>query len=192
MAASWVKTITSPFKKACTFLNHQPPKDKKSKQGFDFDFMGIDFDFLSCCSSSNFLGFYGGGWGWVLVAWVVGCSELEVGLGGGVVWVRGGLGGGVVSVRGGSGWRGGLGWRWLGLVVEGKPPPEPGVTEAAARKRGEGETRGHQRTAVQNTGEAASCRRRYDRSAVERSGDKSAVERRSGDKLLGYWVGTII
>lgn len=33
MATSWVKTITSPFKKACTFLNHQPPRDKKSKQG---------------------------------------------------------------------------------------------------------------------------------------------------------------
>lgn len=38
MAASWVKTITSPFKKACTFLNHPPqqPKDKKSKQGNAF------------------------------------------------------------------------------------------------------------------------------------------------------------
>uniref|UniRef100_A0A803MTI2 J domain-containing protein n=1 Tax=Chenopodium quinoa TaxID=63459 RepID=A0A803MTI2_CHEQI len=33
------------------------------------------------------------------------------------------------------------------------PPPEPGVMEAAARKRGEGETGGHRRTAAQNTGE---------------------------------------
>lgn len=32
MAASWVKTIKAPFKKACTFLNNQPPRDKKSKQ----------------------------------------------------------------------------------------------------------------------------------------------------------------
>ncbi|KAL8489284.1 hypothetical protein ACS0TY_024774 [Phlomoides rotata] len=31
---SWVKTITSPFRKACTFFNHQNHhRDKKSQQG---------------------------------------------------------------------------------------------------------------------------------------------------------------
>ncbi|CBI26032.3 hypothetical protein AAG906_027544 [Vitis piasezkii] len=29
--ASWVKTITSPFRKACTFFNQQP-RDKKSQK----------------------------------------------------------------------------------------------------------------------------------------------------------------
>ncbi|KAG6386274.1 hypothetical protein SASPL_155168 [Salvia splendens] len=29
--ASWVRTITSPFRKACTFFNQ--PRDKKSQQG---------------------------------------------------------------------------------------------------------------------------------------------------------------
>ncbi|KAK4759343.1 hypothetical protein SAY87_022474 [Trapa incisa] len=27
--ASWKKTITSPFRKACTFFNQQPPRDHK-------------------------------------------------------------------------------------------------------------------------------------------------------------------
>ncbi|KAK6125197.1 hypothetical protein DH2020_041063 [Rehmannia glutinosa] len=32
--ASWVRTITSPFRKACTFFNHQNHhRDKKSQQG---------------------------------------------------------------------------------------------------------------------------------------------------------------
>ncbi|XP_061338159.1 uncharacterized protein LOC133285028 isoform X1 [Gastrolobium bilobum] len=30
--ASWKKTITSPFKKACTFFNQQPPRDDKKSQ----------------------------------------------------------------------------------------------------------------------------------------------------------------
>ncbi|XP_004488161.1 uncharacterized protein [Cicer arietinum] len=30
--ASWKKTITSPFKKACTFFNQQPPRDHKKSQ----------------------------------------------------------------------------------------------------------------------------------------------------------------
>ncbi|KAJ1437076.1 hypothetical protein SESBI_03917 [Sesbania bispinosa] len=29
--ASWKKTITSPFKKACTFFNQQPPRDHNKK-----------------------------------------------------------------------------------------------------------------------------------------------------------------
>ncbi|XP_054807142.1 uncharacterized protein LOC129309554 isoform X2 [Prosopis cineraria] len=35
--ASWKKTITTPFKKACTFFNHQPPREhpKKSQSGLD-------------------------------------------------------------------------------------------------------------------------------------------------------------
>uniref|UniRef100_A0A803MVY6 NAC domain-containing protein n=1 Tax=Chenopodium quinoa TaxID=63459 RepID=A0A803MVY6_CHEQI len=76
----------------------------------------------------------------------------EVGLGGGVVWVRCGpgwwgglgwrwawvvgwsglevgLGGGVVWARGGSGWWGGLGWTWLGLVVVGFRGVGSGVGE---------------------------------------------------------------
>jgi len=33
--ASWKKTIATPFKKACTFFNQQPPRDpKKSQTGF--------------------------------------------------------------------------------------------------------------------------------------------------------------
>ncbi|KAF8394757.1 hypothetical protein HHK36_020974 [Tetracentron sinense] len=32
--ASWVRTITSPFRKACNFFNHQP-RDKKSQPGHD-------------------------------------------------------------------------------------------------------------------------------------------------------------
>ncbi|XP_057786624.1 uncharacterized protein LOC131004055 [Salvia miltiorrhiza] len=31
--ASWVRTITSPFRKACTFFNQNQPRDKKSQQG---------------------------------------------------------------------------------------------------------------------------------------------------------------
>ncbi|KAG2407389.1 uncharacterized protein HKW66_Vig0022110 [Vigna angularis] len=30
--ASWKKTITTPFKKACTFFNNQPPRDQKKSQ----------------------------------------------------------------------------------------------------------------------------------------------------------------
>ncbi|XP_020228506.1 uncharacterized protein LOC109809576 [Cajanus cajan] len=29
--ASWKKTITTPFKKACTFFNQQPTRDQKNK-----------------------------------------------------------------------------------------------------------------------------------------------------------------
>ncbi|KAG4946665.1 hypothetical protein AAZX31_15G175300 [Glycine max] len=29
--ASWKKTIATPFKKACTFFNQQPPRDHKNK-----------------------------------------------------------------------------------------------------------------------------------------------------------------
>ncbi|XP_021752313.1 uncharacterized protein LOC110717835 [Chenopodium quinoa] len=48
MAASWVKTITSPFKKACTFLNHQPPKDKKSKQENENTVMALHGEVMAC------------------------------------------------------------------------------------------------------------------------------------------------
>ncbi|KAI4344686.1 hypothetical protein L6164_011884 [Bauhinia variegata] len=30
--ASWKKTITTPFRKACTFFNQQPPRDNKKSQ----------------------------------------------------------------------------------------------------------------------------------------------------------------
>ncbi|KAJ1402990.1 hypothetical protein SESBI_27596 [Sesbania bispinosa] len=30
--ASWKKTITTPFKKACTFFNQQPTRDQKKSQ----------------------------------------------------------------------------------------------------------------------------------------------------------------
>ncbi|KMS98600.1 hypothetical protein BVRB_3g070430 [Beta vulgaris subsp. vulgaris] len=50
MAASWVKTITSPFKKACTFLNHPPqqPKDKKSKQDNENTVMALQGEVMAC------------------------------------------------------------------------------------------------------------------------------------------------
>ncbi|KAK3008807.1 hypothetical protein RJ639_013653 [Escallonia herrerae] len=40
MTTSWVRTIKSPFKKACTFFNQQQPttpRDKKSHQGGEVD-----------------------------------------------------------------------------------------------------------------------------------------------------------
>ncbi|CAO2838342.1 unnamed protein product [Amaranthus hypochondriacus] len=50
MAASWVKTITSPFKKACTFLNHQhPTKDnKKSKSENENTVMALHGEVMAC------------------------------------------------------------------------------------------------------------------------------------------------
>ncbi|MED6183447.1 hypothetical protein PIB30_037961 [Stylosanthes scabra] len=30
--ASWKKTIATPFKKACTFFNNQPPRDNNNKK----------------------------------------------------------------------------------------------------------------------------------------------------------------
>ncbi|KAL9233047.1 hypothetical protein vseg_008089 [Gypsophila vaccaria] len=48
MATSWVKTITSPFKKACTFLNHQPPRDKKSKIEKESRVMALEGDVKAC------------------------------------------------------------------------------------------------------------------------------------------------
>ncbi|KAL2897216.1 E3 ubiquitin-protein ligase HACE1 [Bienertia sinuspersici] len=48
MAASWVKSIASPFKKACTFLNHQPPTDKKSKQENENTVMGLHREVMAC------------------------------------------------------------------------------------------------------------------------------------------------
>ncbi|KAL2922346.1 Glutamyl-tRNA(Gln) amidotransferase subunit B mitochondrial [Bienertia sinuspersici] len=48
MAASWVKSIASPFKKACTFLNHQQPKDKKFKQENENTVMALHGEVMAC------------------------------------------------------------------------------------------------------------------------------------------------
>ncbi|CAA0812857.1 Unknown protein [Striga hermonthica] len=49
--ASWVRTITSPFKKACTFFNHNHHhhKDKKSKQGgHEHRIMDLQGEVMAC------------------------------------------------------------------------------------------------------------------------------------------------
>ncbi|CAM8903094.1 hypothetical protein QQ045_010355 [Rhodiola kirilowii] len=38
---SWVRSITSPFKKACSFFNYQQ-KDKKSQQGHEIQRTNMD------------------------------------------------------------------------------------------------------------------------------------------------------
>ncbi|KAL8151303.1 hypothetical protein V2J09_021111 [Rumex salicifolius] len=49
MATSWVKSIASPFKKACTFLNQQPPREKKSKdQGNENRGMDLQGEVMAC------------------------------------------------------------------------------------------------------------------------------------------------
>ncbi|GAB4859001.1 hypothetical protein Ancab_010472 [Ancistrocladus abbreviatus] len=48
-ASSWVKTITSPFRKACTFLNHQQqPRDKKSNPGHENRVMDLHGEVMAC------------------------------------------------------------------------------------------------------------------------------------------------
>ncbi|KAF7837623.1 uncharacterized protein G2W53_006105 [Senna tora] len=41
--ASWKKTITSPFKKACTFFNQQSPRDHHHKKSQAVIWFGYDF-----------------------------------------------------------------------------------------------------------------------------------------------------
>ncbi|KAK9672113.1 hypothetical protein RND81_12G077300 [Saponaria officinalis] len=48
MATSWVKTITSPFKKACIFLNHQPSKHNKSKIENERRVMALEGEVMAC------------------------------------------------------------------------------------------------------------------------------------------------
>ncbi|KAG1326073.1 hypothetical protein COCNU_01G000070 [Cocos nucifera] len=43
---SWVRTITSPFRKACTLLN--PPRDKKSQTGHDHHGMNLHGEVKAC------------------------------------------------------------------------------------------------------------------------------------------------
>ncbi|KAG8658973.1 uncharacterized protein LOC110608202 [Manihot esculenta] len=45
--ASWKKTITSPFKKACTFFNQQP-RDKKSQPGHENRVMDLHGEVMAC------------------------------------------------------------------------------------------------------------------------------------------------
>ncbi|XP_059629250.1 uncharacterized protein LOC132269133 [Cornus florida] len=46
---SWVRTITSPFRKACTFFNHQQPRDnKKSQQGDENRVMDLHGEVMAC------------------------------------------------------------------------------------------------------------------------------------------------
>ncbi|KAF2310363.1 hypothetical protein GH714_008011 [Hevea brasiliensis] len=45
--ASWKKTITSPFKKACTFFNQQP-RDKKSQPGNENCVMDLHGEVMAC------------------------------------------------------------------------------------------------------------------------------------------------
>ncbi|WVZ09117.1 hypothetical protein V8G54_013647 [Vigna mungo] len=47
--ASWKKTITTPFKKACTFFNQQPPRDqKKSQPGLSPPFSLLSLYLILC------------------------------------------------------------------------------------------------------------------------------------------------
>ncbi|CAK7327455.1 unnamed protein product [Dovyalis caffra] len=49
---SWKKTITSPFKKACTFFNQQQPqpvsRDKKSQPGNENRAMDLHGEVMAC------------------------------------------------------------------------------------------------------------------------------------------------
>ncbi|KAF8387594.1 hypothetical protein HHK36_026247 [Tetracentron sinense] len=45
--ASWVRTITSTFRKACTFFNHYS-RDKKSKPGHDTRVMDLHGEVMAC------------------------------------------------------------------------------------------------------------------------------------------------
>ncbi|XP_028760011.1 uncharacterized protein LOC114718754 [Neltuma alba] len=40
--ASWKKTITTPFKKARTFFNHQPPRESPNKSQSEQENRGMD------------------------------------------------------------------------------------------------------------------------------------------------------
>ncbi|KAJ0092632.1 hypothetical protein Patl1_24709 [Pistacia atlantica] len=48
--ASWKKTITSPFRKACTFFNQQPAatRDKKSRPEHDNRTMDLHGEVMAC------------------------------------------------------------------------------------------------------------------------------------------------
>ncbi|KAL3632586.1 hypothetical protein CASFOL_025570 [Castilleja foliolosa] len=47
--ASWVRTITSPFRKACTFFNHNHHhRDKKSQQGEEHRAMDLQGEVMAC------------------------------------------------------------------------------------------------------------------------------------------------
>ncbi|KAK8648191.1 hypothetical protein V6N13_128952 [Hibiscus sabdariffa] len=48
--ASWKKTITSPFKKACTFFNHQPRDNnhKKSQTEHEKHVMDLHGEVMAC------------------------------------------------------------------------------------------------------------------------------------------------
>ncbi|KAF8401210.1 hypothetical protein HHK36_012139 [Tetracentron sinense] len=45
--ASWVRTITSPFRKACNFFSNQP-RDKKSQSGHDHRVMDLHVEVMAC------------------------------------------------------------------------------------------------------------------------------------------------
>uniref|UniRef100_A0A7N0UIA1 Uncharacterized protein n=1 Tax=Kalanchoe fedtschenkoi TaxID=63787 RepID=A0A7N0UIA1_KALFE len=46
--ASWVRTITSPFKKACSFFNHQQ-RERKSPQGHEIQrTMDLQGEVMAC------------------------------------------------------------------------------------------------------------------------------------------------
>ncbi|XP_030975169.1 uncharacterized protein LOC126688777 [Quercus robur] len=46
---SWKKTITTPFKKACTFFNQQPSRDpKKSQPGQENRAMDLHGEVMAC------------------------------------------------------------------------------------------------------------------------------------------------
>ncbi|KAF8017658.1 hypothetical protein BT93_H2760, partial [Corymbia citriodora subsp. variegata] len=48
--ASWKKTITSPFRKACTFFNQSPSRDKKSHQEREkrISMMNLQGEVMAC------------------------------------------------------------------------------------------------------------------------------------------------
>ncbi|KAL9390627.1 hypothetical protein Peur_019232 [Populus x canadensis] len=48
--ASWKKTITSPFRKACTFFNQQQPvsRDKKSQPGEEKRGLDLHGEVMAC------------------------------------------------------------------------------------------------------------------------------------------------
>ncbi|BFG15912.1 uncharacterized protein Pyn_15631 [Prunus yedoensis var. nudiflora] len=47
---SWKKTITSPFRKACTFFNQQPGRDQKKSQlqGSESSVMALHGEVMAC------------------------------------------------------------------------------------------------------------------------------------------------
>ncbi|KAK4770861.1 hypothetical protein SAY87_031393 [Trapa incisa] len=46
--ASWKKTITSPFRKACTFFNQQQQREKKLQQERENSVLALQGEVMAC------------------------------------------------------------------------------------------------------------------------------------------------